>query len=462
MLTTSGSAATGLTLDANNLYQTTSVSMTGQDYTTSMIPNYTTSALNSYNTYAYPYNTAATAYTTPYVTTTGNGVHMATAYGNFQTGNGTLISGVQQKTTSNSLSSLDSCTDFVVNENSFVTKLPCKPGEQNMTAADFARIKKNGYGHAKPPYSYISLITMAIQKSENKMLTLNEIYNWIMDLFPYYKNNQQRWQNSIRHSLSFNDCFVKVPRTPDKPGKGSFWSLHHLCGNMFENGCYLRRQKRFKLPNREKSSRKMQRESSNGSQSQTYSEGSDNELKNEMLNNSDELQNSSNITASSSPTSTTDMSSLHSRNNSPNQIIKQESSSPIINGINNNNNTTSLVSPTSFITATSSPSIITSVGNLPSMSASYIPYNGSTFTNIYGSQDFTTNIPNQSAFTINTLFDGKNLLDPSSFYTTGNSNQFNMYTNQGTGNNNSYSTYQNTYATTSGQNLEQRIIPNLD
>ncbi|KAG7218200.1 hypothetical protein INR49_020554 [Caranx melampygus] len=33
---------------------------------------------------------------------------------------------------------------------------------------------------------------------------------------------------------------------PDKPGKGSFWALHPDSGNMFENGCYLRRQKRFK------------------------------------------------------------------------------------------------------------------------------------------------------------------------------------------------------------------------
>ncbi|NWU73984.1 FOXA2 factor, partial [Pterocles burchelli] len=98
----------------------------------------------------------------------------------------------------------------------------------------------------KPPYSYISLITMAIQQSPNKMLTLSEIYQWIMDLFPFYRQNQQRWQNSIRHSLSFNDCFLKVPRSPDKPGKGSFWTLHPDSGNMFENGCYLRRQKRFK------------------------------------------------------------------------------------------------------------------------------------------------------------------------------------------------------------------------
>uniref|UniRef100_U5EU40 Putative fork head n=1 Tax=Corethrella appendiculata TaxID=1370023 RepID=U5EU40_9DIPT len=105
---------------------------------------------------------------------------------------------------------------------------------------------RRNYTHAKPPYSYISLITMAIQNNSHKMLTLAEIYQFIMDLFPFYRQNQQRWQNSIRHSLSFNDCFVKVPRTPDKPGKGSFWTLHPESGNMFENGCYLRRQKRFK------------------------------------------------------------------------------------------------------------------------------------------------------------------------------------------------------------------------
>lgn len=105
---------------------------------------------------------------------------------------------------------------------------------------------RRSYTHAKPPYSYISLITMAIQQSTSKMLTLNEIYQWIMDLFPFYRQNQQRWQNSVRHSLSFNDCFLKVPRSPDKPGKGSFWILHPESGNMFENGCYLRRQKRFK------------------------------------------------------------------------------------------------------------------------------------------------------------------------------------------------------------------------
>uniref|UniRef100_A0A6A7G5A9 Silk gland factor 1-like n=2 Tax=Hirondellea gigas TaxID=1518452 RepID=A0A6A7G5A9_9CRUS len=140
------------------------------------------------------------------------------------------------------------------------------------TALQRARQDKNyrrAYTHAKPPYSYISLITMSIQNAPGKMVTLAEIYQFIMDLFPYYRQNQQRWQNSIRHSLSFNDCFIKIPRTPDKPGKGSFWTLHPDSGNMFENGCYLRRQKRFKAEKKEK---KPQIGSTNPSQPQTHNQ----------------------------------------------------------------------------------------------------------------------------------------------------------------------------------------------
>nr|AAC06364.1 fork head domain protein FKD4 [Danio rerio] len=121
--------------------------------------------------------------------------------------------------------------------------------EINSSEPEFQELKsvyRRTLSHAKPPYSYISLICMAIQQSPAKRLTLNEIYDWIRQLFPYYRQNQQRWQNSIRHSLSFNDCFVRVPRSPDSPGKGSYWALHPDSGNMFENGCYMRRQKRFK------------------------------------------------------------------------------------------------------------------------------------------------------------------------------------------------------------------------
>lgn len=143
-------------------------------------------------------------------------------------------------------------------------------GQSNINRSRDPKTYRRSYTHAKPPYSYISLITMAIQQSPSKMLTLAEIYQWIMDLFPFYRQNQQRWQNSIRHSLSFNDCFVKVPRSPDKPGKGSFWTLHPDSGNMFENGCYLRRQKRFKCD--KKNMKEGGRKSGDGGSSNSSSE----------------------------------------------------------------------------------------------------------------------------------------------------------------------------------------------
>lgn len=104
--------------------------------------------------------------------------------------------------------------------------------------------------NVKPPYSYVALIAMAIKTAADKKLTLNQIYQFIIEKFPFYEKNKKGWQNSIRHNLSLNECFIKVPREGGGERKGNYWTLDPACEYMFEDGNY-RRRRRMKRPYRQ-------------------------------------------------------------------------------------------------------------------------------------------------------------------------------------------------------------------
>ncbi|KAJ8267942.1 hypothetical protein COCON_G00131140 [Conger conger] len=98
----------------------------------------------------------------------------------------------------------------------------------------------------KPPYSYIALIVMAIQSSPIKRLTLSEIYQFLQARFSFFRGSYQGWKNSVRHNLSLNECFIKLPKGLGRPGKGHYWTIDPGSEFMFEEGSFRRRPRGFR------------------------------------------------------------------------------------------------------------------------------------------------------------------------------------------------------------------------
>ncbi|KAF8565205.1 hypothetical protein P879_03426 [Paragonimus westermani] len=116
--------------------------------------------------------------------------------------------------------------------------------EIDRLAAHLALTAQIDHGSAvrKPPYSYAQLIIQSIASAFKQRLTLAGIYSHICSNFPYYKPNDKGWQNSIRHNLSLNRYFIRVPRSTNEPGKGAFWQLEPTCDAHLITQAFKRRR----------------------------------------------------------------------------------------------------------------------------------------------------------------------------------------------------------------------------
>ncbi|MEE6460023.1 hypothetical protein FKM82_000832 [Ascaphus truei] len=100
----------------------------------------------------------------------------------------------------------------------------------------------------KPPFCYAYLIYCAIQYRTQRRATVSDIFEHISSNYPFYKNHPKPkvWRNSIRRTLSTNDCFIWNP--PTGGNRGGCWAVHESSMCMFASG-NLRRRDRNCGPN---------------------------------------------------------------------------------------------------------------------------------------------------------------------------------------------------------------------
>ncbi|XP_066837298.1 forkhead box protein R1 [Anser cygnoides] len=82
-------------------------------------------------------------------------------------------------------------------------------------------------GWPRPPLNYSILITLALCNSTNGSLTVQQIYQFTRQHFPFFQTAPAGWKNTIRHNLCFSSSFEKTTCFVCRNGnhKSQLWKL---------------------------------------------------------------------------------------------------------------------------------------------------------------------------------------------------------------------------------------------
>lgn len=80
----------------------------------------------------------------------------------------------------------------------------------------------------RPRSTFPELAKEAITSHPHGKMTAAEIFKVLEKKYPYFVTAPESWKATLRNVLTSHSCFVKIPRPPDAPGRGDWWSTVDL------------------------------------------------------------------------------------------------------------------------------------------------------------------------------------------------------------------------------------------
>ncbi|XP_062817492.1 forkhead box protein R1 [Anolis carolinensis] len=85
-----------------------------------------------------------------------------------------------------------------------------KPKKPQAFRSHGRRLKRTQGEWPRPPLNYCILISLALRSSVDSSLTVQEIYQFTRQHFPFFRTAPEGWKNTVRHNLCFSSSFEKT------------------------------------------------------------------------------------------------------------------------------------------------------------------------------------------------------------------------------------------------------------